>query len=122
MSRELTLQTEKTKLEEKFEKRLGIGAARELVKVLEQMTKPALEARLLALAKANQGIINTKNSDEKLEELKYQKSVAEAPYREQVQANKELTRFVSLLISDKFGDEAMDIKKVEQVEKEEDEA
>lgn len=108
MSREITLATEKTKLEQKFENRIGIEASQKMVADLGAMTKAELENQMLALAKTHQGIINTRNSDEILSDLKAQAKEHNRTYTEQLSANKDLIRYVSLLVSDKFGDELMD--------------
>jgi len=116
MSREITLATEKTKLEEKFVKEMGHEAAAKLVSDHEGMTKEQLEARMLELAKTRQGIINTRNSDEVLSDLKAEVSQHSKKYTNQLKGNDNLTRFAALVMSEKFGDELMDLQVPEEEE------
>lgn len=101
---------EKTKLEKKLAGRIGDNAAAEQIISLERLTKDQLDEQLLDLSKTHQGIINTRNADNELAQTKAKATELGRPYREQISANKELQRLVSLIISDKFGDELMDIK------------
>lgn len=110
MSRELTLEKEKTKLEKKLEKERGKSAAREYITELENMTKEQLEQKLLDYSKTAQGLINTKNADEELQTLKDRKAALERDHNTGIRRNKEHQRLVSLIISEKFGDELMDLK------------
>lgn len=110
MSRELTLQTEKTKLEEKLEKERGYDEARKIIADLESMTKEQLEDKLLEYSKTAQGLINTKNSDEKLIALQAQVREANKIHNDGIRRNKDHQRLVSLIISEKYGDELMDVK------------
>jgi hypothetical protein len=110
MSREIDMLTEKAKLEKKFKSRLGESNALELVAKHESMSKEQLEERMLELAKTGQGIINTKNADKELNDLKDQVREQSKTHNDQLRANKELTRFVSLLISEKYGDKLMDLQ------------
>jgi hypothetical protein len=119
MSRELTHATEKTKLETKFEKSMGHEAAAKMVSDHEAMSKEQLEERMLDLAKTHQGIINTRNADETLSDLKAQVSSQSKTYNDQLKANADLVRFVALVISDKFGDDLMDLKTQPESEDEE---
>lgn len=106
--------TEKTKLEEKLAKSRGPKAAQEFVAELEGLTKEQLEKRLLDYAKTAQGIINTRNSDKVLADLAAEVAGHRRGYTEQLNGNKDLTRLVSLIISEKFGDELMDLKVSEE--------
>lgn len=119
MSDQLMQDMEKTKLEKKLARRTSKGQAEKYVAELESMTKEQLEERLLELSKTNQGIINTRNADAELQRLKDQVSMQNGEYNRQLTANKELQRLVSLVISDRFGDELMD-RKVEAEEASED--
>ena len=119
MSREITLATEKQKLEEKFVKEMGHEAAAKFVSDHEGMTKEQLEARMLELAKTRQGIINTKNSDEVLSDLKAQVRSHGKKYSDQLKGNDNLTRFAALLMSEKFGDKLMDLQTPAEDEDEE---
>lgn len=101
---------EKEKLEKKLARRMGPSKAMEFVAELERMDKRELEGKLLGYAKHAQAIQNTKNADKALQDARDLVSGLSAPYREQLTANKELQRLVSLLISEKFGDEDMDLK------------
>lgn len=114
MSRELDMLTEKTKLEKKLKSRLGDDAAMKLVSDHEAMSKEQLDARLLELSKTQQGIINTKNADTVLADLKEQVKEQSKTHNDQLRANKELTRFVSLVISEKYGDKLMDLQTQDQ--------
>lgn len=119
MSRELTLEKEKTKLEKKLEKERGKTAAREYIAELENMTKEQLEDKLLEYSKTAQGLINTKNADEELQSLKDRKAALERDHNTGIRRNKEHQRLVSLIISEKFGDELMDIRKGADADNEE---
>jgi hypothetical protein len=119
MSRELTFATEKTKLETKFEKKMGHEAYAKMVTEHEAMSKEQLEARMLELAKTHQGIINTRNSDVELEDAKQEVQRHAQPYKDQIKANQDLVRYVSLVMSEKFGDKLMDLQKAEENEADE---
>lgn len=115
MGREITLQTEKTKLEEKLVKERGIDAAQKFVAELEQMSKEQLEEKLLEYSKTGQGLINTKKADADLQLLQDKVREANRGHNEGIRRNKDHVRLVSLIISEKFGDELMDVKeKAEQ--------
>lgn len=105
-----SLTTEKEKLEKKLAKERGLTKALEHVAELENSTKEQLEERLLDLSKTGQGLINTKNADATLKRLKDQVREQSALHNENIRRNKEHQRLVSIIISDKFGDELMDVK------------
>ena len=107
---EVSLETEKTKLERKIRKERGADEAEKYVSELENSTKEQLEERLLELSKTGQGLINTKKADEKLQNLKDQLREANATHNENIRRNKDHQRLVSLVISEKFGDDLMDVK------------
>lgn len=106
----LSLETEKTKLERKLRKERGADESAEYIQKLEQSSKEELEGRLLELSKTGQGLINTKNADIDLRNLKAQASERSRMHNESIRRNKEHQRYVSLIISDKFGDELMDVQ------------
>lgn len=110
MSDQLMQDMEKTKLEKKLARRTSVREAQEYTNKLENETKEQLEERLLELSKTQQGIINTRNADQELANLKAKVSFQNGEYNRQLTANKELQRLVSLVISDRFGDELMDRK------------
>lgn len=110
MSDQLMQDLEKTKLEKKLARRTSVREAQEYSQKLENETKEQLEERLLELSKTQQGIINTRNADQELANLKAKVSFQNGEYNRQLTANKELQRLVSLVISDRFGDELMDRK------------
>jgi hypothetical protein len=109
MSR-ITLQTEKTKLEEKLVKERGLDEAQEYIAQLTRSTKEALEERLLDLSKTGQGLINTKNADSELQLLKDKVRELSRDHNENIRRNKDHQRLVSLIISEQFGDDLMDIR------------
>jgi hypothetical protein len=110
MSREITLKTEREKLESKFIKEMGDSPAADFIKKHAHMTKEELEARVLDLAKTHQGILNTRNADTDLSKRREEVRDLSKGYNEQLRGNKNLTRYVSLLISENFGDELMDLQ------------
>lgn len=105
---EQDLITEREKLEKKLEKARGPKAAQAFVAELVSLDKSALDKRLLDYAKTEQGIINTRNADEILADLKAKATEEGRKYREQLAGNKLLRRLTSLIISEKFGDVLMD--------------
>jgi len=108
---ELTLEKEKTKLEKKLEKERGKQAARELIAELEQMSKEQLEEKLLEYTKTGQGLINTKKADKDLELLQSKLREANKTHNDGIRRNKDHQRLISLIISEKYGDELMDVRK-----------
>ena len=113
---EITLETEKTKLERKLIKERGQEAAASYIADLEHSDKETLEARLLELSKTGQGLINTRNADKELNLLKEKVRAASAPHNENIRRNKDHQRLVSLIISEKFGDKLMDLSKSDSSE------
>ncbi len=107
---EISLETEKAKLEKKLRKERGAEEADKHISELERCSKEELENRLLELSKTGQGLINTKKADVKLQELKDQLREANATHNENIRRNKDHQRLVSLVISEKFGDDLMDVK------------
>lgn len=110
---------EKMKLEQKLEKERGEKVAREFVAELERMDKPALEAKLLEYSKTAQGLINTKNADETLASLKAQVSEQSKTHNDGIKRNKDHQRLVSIIISEKYGDQLMDLKETKETSEEE---
>lgn len=115
---EISLKTEKTKLEDKLIKERGEKAAMKYVAELEHKTKEELEEVLLDLSKTGQGLINTKNADHELQGLKDKVREQSRTHNEGIRRNKDHQRLVSLIISDRFGDELMDVRKPADVEEE----
>lgn len=107
---------EKSKLEDKLAKERGPQKAMEIVAELESMDKEALEAKLLEYSKTGQGLINTKNADVVLQDLKDKIREQSRTHNEGIRRNKDHIRLVSLIISEKFGDELMDLKKPSEQE------
>jgi hypothetical protein len=116
MSREITLEKEKTKLEKKLAKERGKREAEEYIAELESMDKEALEKKLLEYSKTGQGLINTKNADTELQSLKDRIRDQNRLHNEGIRRNKDHQRLISLIISDKFGDELMDVKEASELE------
>lgn len=85
---------EKTKLE----KALGT----EYVAELGNLTKLELEVKLLDLSKHEQALITTKNNDAALIEAKEVVRSLNEPYREQLKGVKQRSRFIALLLDEKF--------------------
>lgn len=108
---EISLEKEKTKLEKKLIKERGKKEAMEYVVKLEHSSREELDERLLELSKTAQGLINTKNADTTLKNLKDQVSERNRLHNDNIRRNKEHQRFVSLVISERFGDELMDVRK-----------
>jgi hypothetical protein len=107
---EVTRETEKAKLESKLAAERGKSAAEEYVAELESSTKEQLENRLLDLSKTGQGLINTKNSDSELVAAQEKSRELSRTHNTSIRRNKDHQRLVSLIISDKFGDELMDVR------------
>lgn len=94
---ELTLEKEKTKLE-KYLKKQG---RQDFIEQIDAADVTQLDAKLLGLAKHAQEIANTKANDVALEDVKNEKKTLEQPYREQLQMNKKLSRYVALAMQEK---------------------
>ena len=107
---DLSLETEKTKLERKLKKERGAEEAEKVMSELERCSKEELEARLLDLSKTGQGLINIKKADTALQALKDQVTEGNRVHNENIRRNKDHQRLVSLVISEKFGDDLMDVK------------
>lgn len=108
MSQQLSLQTERTDLETKFLKQMGERDFQTFQNKVDGCSKEELETMLLDYAKTLQGIINTKKRDKELERLRVEKNAIQSLYTAQMTGNKDLTRYVALTISDKYGDQLMD--------------
>ena len=67
------------------------------------MDKAALEYKLLQLAKHKEEIELVRKEDEELESAKEKVKELSAPYREQSKFNKLKSKFIYLILSDKFG-------------------
>ena len=93
---EITLEKETTKLEKYLEKQ----GRKDFIEAVRGASPETLDSKLLALAKHNQEISNTKASDEKLIEASVSKKVLEAPYREQLNMNKKMSRFIALIMKE----------------------
>ncbi len=77
--------------------------AEELRVKADKSDTQGLEFTLKELAKHNQAIISTKNSDEKLKKAKDVVSSLGAPYREQLSQNKLKSRYIGLLLQELNG-------------------
>ena len=84
-----------------LEKKLTRKYGKEFAQELRGMDKSGLENKLLGLVKHSQEIITTKNRDEELELAKDKHNELEAPYKDQVKANKEKSRFIHLILKEK---------------------
>lgn len=91
---EFTLATETTKLEKYLVKQ----GRKDFIDEMRAATPESLNAKLLALAKHNQEIANTKANDQELEKAKQRKKDLEEPYKEQKKMNEKLARFVALMM------------------------
>ena len=80
----------------KLEKKFGPDFTREL----RQMDKGQLDAKLLELAKYRTSIIDTKAKDRELELAKARASSLEKPYSDDLKANLEKQRFITLVMKD----------------------
>lgn len=60
-----------------------------------------LDSKLLGLAKYNQEIENTRNDDKELRDAKQHARDLGASYREQLNMNKKLARFIALIMSER---------------------
>lgn len=88
---------ESIELEKKLSRKYGNG----FVSEIRGLDKAGLENKLLGLANHNQEVITTKNNDRELEVAKDKKNELEAPYRDQIAANKIKTRFIHLILKEK---------------------
>ena len=86
----------------KLEKTVLRTMGEEYIAEVRMLSKEQLEYKLLSLAKHLQEIITTQNNDEALTQAKDKKTELEAPYREQKKGNASISRFISLLLKDKF--------------------
>lgn len=94
---ELTLEKETTKLEKYLVKQ----GRKDFIDEMRAASPEALNTKLLALAKHNQEIANTKAKDDELEKANNKKKELEAPYKDQKKMNEKLARFVALMMEEK---------------------
>ena len=80
----------------KLERKFGPDFTREL----RQMDKEELDEKLLELAKYRTSLIDTKAKDRELEIAKARASSLEKPYNDDLKANLEKQRFVTLIMKD----------------------
>ena len=80
----------------KLERKYGADYTREL----RQMDKEQLDAKLLELAKYRTALIDTKAKDRDLELAKARASSLEKPYNDDLKANLEKQRFITLVMKD----------------------
>lgn len=104
------MSTERTKLERKLIRERGLDEADKYISELDRLNKEELETRLLDLSKTGQGLINTKNADEELQNLRAKVSEMSRVHNDSIRRNKDHQRLVSIIISERFGDELMDLK------------
>ena len=81
----------------KLEKKLSDGEASEL----RGLPVSELEFKLLQLSKHREAIVTTRNNDEQLNDTKELLKELNAPYREQLSANKVKARFIALLLEER---------------------
>ena len=89
-----SLQEEKELI--KLERKFGPDFTREL----RQMDKDQLDTKLLDLAKYRTSIIDTQKKDQDLELAKARASQLEKPYKDDLKANLEKQRFITLIMKD----------------------
>ncbi len=87
-----------------LEKKLTRKYGKEFVAELRGLDKSGLESKLLGLANHNQEVITQKSNDRELELAKDKKNELEAPYKDQIAANKVKTRFIHLILKEKIND------------------
>ncbi len=97
MSRELTLEKERTKLEKYLKK----NARENLVTEINVMNKDQLQKRLLDQQIEKQKEITLKNNNDKLNSLKDQLREQTAVHNERIRMNDKISRFVSLVLEEK---------------------
>lgn len=93
---ELTLEKETTKLEKYLVKQ----GRKDFIDEVRGASSETLNQKLLALAKHNQEIANTKAADSELEAAKERKKDLEQPYKDQKKMNEKLARFVALIMKE----------------------
>jgi hypothetical protein len=93
--------SELTKLEKKLAEMQGEGYCSEL----RGLDKKALEFKLLEMAKHREEIVTTKNMDEEYQLAREKVKELNAPYSEQMKHNKIKTRFLHLLLKEKYEDQ-----------------
>lgn len=85
----------------KLRKHFAKQGRTEMLNELEHESSSARELRFTNLAKHAQAIIETKDRDEELNQVKAKKKVLEAPYTEQKRENTKLQRLVRLVMKDR---------------------
>lgn len=88
----------------KLEKKLFKDGQKTFAEEVRAMPESALNDCLLRLSKAQQENITAKNNDQKLKDAKAEVNSLQGPYNEFKRKNQEKSRFVSLLLQDKFGE------------------
>ncbi len=91
---------ESIELEKKLKRKYG----KEFIAELRGLDKSGLEGKLLGMANHNQEIITTKNRDEELEKAKDHHNELASVYKDQINANKDKTRFIHLILKEQSGD------------------
>lgn len=97
MSRELTLEKERTKLEKYLKK----NCRPELIKEINSMGVDQLKQKLQDQTIEKQKEITLKNNNEKLNSLKDQLREQNAVHNERIRLNDKISRFVALVLEDK---------------------
>lgn len=93
----LTLETELTKLQKSLEK-MG---RQDFMEQVDNADAATLDSKILSLAKHREDIQTTKQNDPQLKEISDQKRELNAPYAEQLKANKVMARYAALVLSQK---------------------
>ena len=92
---EVDVEYKKTELY-KLSKKVGFNYTDELRK----LSKEQLDNKILELAKYRQSILNTKKDDEELIKAKEKLKELEGPYKDDLKANLEKQRLISLVMQD----------------------
>lgn len=72
---------------------------------LLELSKKELEHKLLLLAQHKEEVVTTRNNDEEYQLAKEKVKELNAPYKEQLGENKLKSRYIHLLLKDRFEDE-----------------
>src|SRR5690349_3112786 len=93
---EITLEKETTKLEKYLVKQ----NRKDFIDEMRAASPETLNSKLLALAKHNQEIANTRAADDKLKAAKERVKELDGAYKEQKRMNEKLARFVALVMKE----------------------
>jgi len=95
------MSTELTRLEEKLNDKHGES----YVQGLLELNKKELEHKLMMLANHKEEVVTTRNEDEEYQLAKEKVKDLNAPYKDQLNENKLKSRFIHLLLKDRFSNE-----------------